>query len=130
MDGYKVRLVLGKAKYNLDEGDEKRIKVYLAKGYKSYYKKGKIAVVAQAYSQDGGWASEKLLAEALGLLAASAARAACPTISSRCTERGSPAALRRVQLPSSPSSHELRRRRSSGRACPRGRPAASRRAAG
>ena len=59
MDGYEVRLVLGKAKYDLDEGDEKRIKVYLAKGYKSYYKKGKIAVVAQAYSQDGGWASEK-----------------------------------------------------------------------
>ena len=60
VDGYKVRPVLGKAKYDLDEGDEKRIKVYLAKGYKSYYKKGKIAVVAQAYSQDGGWASEKL----------------------------------------------------------------------
>ena len=58
VDGYKFRIVLGKAKYDLDEGDEKRIKVYLAKGYKSYYKKGKIAVIAQAYSQDGGWASE------------------------------------------------------------------------
>ena len=58
VDGYEYRIVLGKAKYDLDEGDEKRIKVYLAKGYKSYYKKGKIAVIAQAYSQDGGWASE------------------------------------------------------------------------
>jgi Ca2+-binding RTX toxin-like protein len=58
VDGYEYRVVLGKAKYRIDEGDEKRIKVYLAKGYKSYYKKGKIAVVAQAYSQDGGWASE------------------------------------------------------------------------
>ena len=60
VDGYEYRIVLGKAKYDLDEGDEKRIKVYLAKGYKSYYKKGKIAVIAQAYSQDGGWASEGL----------------------------------------------------------------------
>ena len=60
VDGYKVRPVIGKAKYRLDEGDDKRIKVYLAKGYKSYYKKGKIAVVAQAYGKDGGWASEKL----------------------------------------------------------------------
>jgi Ca2+-binding RTX toxin-like protein len=60
VDGYKVRPVLGKAKYSIDEGDEKRIKVYLAKGYKSYYKKGKIAVVAQAYGKDGSWASEKL----------------------------------------------------------------------
>ena len=60
VDGYTVRPVLGKAKYSLDEGDEKRIKVYLAKGYKSYYKKGKIAVVAQAYGKDGSWASEKL----------------------------------------------------------------------
>jgi Ca2+-binding RTX toxin-like protein len=56
--GYKVRAVLGKAKYGLDEGDEKRIKVYLARGVKSYYKKGKIAVVAQAYGKDGSWASE------------------------------------------------------------------------
>ena len=59
-DGYDVRPVIGKAKYHLDAGDEKRIKVYLAKGYKSYYKKGKIAVVAQAYGKDGSWASEKL----------------------------------------------------------------------
>jgi Ca2+-binding RTX toxin-like protein len=58
-DDYKYRVVLGKAKYRLDEGDEKRIKVYLAKGYKSYYKKGKIPVVAEAYGLDGGWASEK-----------------------------------------------------------------------
>jgi hypothetical protein len=57
--GYKVRAVLGKAKYSLDEGDEKRIKVYLAKGFKSYYKHGKIAVVAQAYGKDGSWAGEK-----------------------------------------------------------------------
>ena len=60
MDGYKVRPVIGKAKYRLDEGDDKRIKVYLAKGYKSYYKKGKIAVVAQAYGKDGSWAGEDL----------------------------------------------------------------------
>jgi Ca2+-binding RTX toxin-like protein len=60
LDGYKVRPVLGKAKYSIDEGDEKQVKVYLAKGYKSYYKNGKIAVVAQAYGKDGGWASEKL----------------------------------------------------------------------
>jgi Ca2+-binding RTX toxin-like protein len=58
--GYKVRAVLGKAKYSLDEGDEKRIKVYLAKGYKSYYKNGKIALIAEAYGKDGSWASEKL----------------------------------------------------------------------
>jgi Ca2+-binding RTX toxin-like protein len=60
VDDYKVRSVVGKAKYSLDEGDEKRIKVYLYKGYKSYYKHGKIAVVAQAYGKDGSWASEKL----------------------------------------------------------------------
>jgi Ca2+-binding RTX toxin-like protein len=60
VDGYKVRAVVGKAKYRLDEGEDKRIKVYLAKGYKSYYKHGKIAVVAQAYGNDGGWASESL----------------------------------------------------------------------
>ena len=59
VDDYKVRPVLAKAKYSLDKGDEKRIKVYLAKGYKSYYKKGKISLVAEAYSQDGGWATEK-----------------------------------------------------------------------
>jgi hypothetical protein len=59
VDGYEYRVVLGKAKYRLNEDDDKRIKVYLAKGYKSYYKKGKIAVVAQAYGHDGGWASEK-----------------------------------------------------------------------
>ena len=58
-DGYKVRPVVGKAKYRLDEGDDKRIKVYLAKGYKSYYKHGKITVVAEAYGKDGGWSSEK-----------------------------------------------------------------------
>jgi Ca2+-binding RTX toxin-like protein len=58
VDGYEYRVVLGKAKYNIDEGEEKRIKVYLAKGYKSYYQRGKIAVKAQAYSTDGGWASE------------------------------------------------------------------------
>ena len=50
--------MLGKAKYDLDAGEEKRIKVYLAKGFKSYYKKGKIAVVAQAYGKDGSWAGE------------------------------------------------------------------------
>jgi Ca2+-binding RTX toxin-like protein len=60
VDGYEYRVVLGKAKYRLDEGEQKRVKVYLAKGYKSYYKKGKIAVMAQAYSQDGGWAGEGL----------------------------------------------------------------------
>jgi Ca2+-binding RTX toxin-like protein len=60
VDDYKVRPVLGKAKYDLDTGDEKRIKVYLSKYVKSYYKKGKIAVVAEAYGKDGSWASEKL----------------------------------------------------------------------
>jgi Ca2+-binding RTX toxin-like protein len=60
LDGIKYRVVLGKAKYDLEAGDEKRIKVYLAKGYKSYYKRGKIAVVAQAYGTDGSWASEDL----------------------------------------------------------------------
>jgi Ca2+-binding RTX toxin-like protein len=59
VDDYKVRPVVGKAKYRLDEDDDKRIKVYLAKGYKSYYKHGKIAVVAEAYGLDGGWSSEK-----------------------------------------------------------------------
>jgi Ca2+-binding RTX toxin-like protein len=59
-EGYKVRAVLGKAKYDLDAGEEKRIKVYLAKGYSAYYKHGKIAVIAEAYGKDGGWASEKL----------------------------------------------------------------------
>ena len=59
-DGYDVRPVVAKAKYDLDEGDDKRIKVYLYKGYKAYYKNGKIAVVAQAYGKDGSWASEKL----------------------------------------------------------------------
>jgi Ca2+-binding RTX toxin-like protein len=60
VDGYKYRIVLGKAKYRLDEGDEKRIKVYLYKGYQSYYKGGKISLVTQAYGKDGSWASEKL----------------------------------------------------------------------
>jgi hypothetical protein len=60
VDGYEYRVVLGKAKYRIDEGEEKRIKVYLAKGYKSYYKHGKIAVKAQAYSTDGGWSNESL----------------------------------------------------------------------
>ncbi len=58
LDGIKYRLVLGKAKYDLDAGDEKRIKVHLAKGFKSYYKKGKIAVIAEAYGKDGSWAAE------------------------------------------------------------------------
>ena len=58
-DGYKVHPVVGKKKYRLHEDDEKRIKVYLAKGYKSYYKKGKIALVAQGYGTDGSWVSEK-----------------------------------------------------------------------
>ena len=60
VDGYEYRIALGKSKYRIDEGEEKRIKVYLAKGYKSYYKHGKIAVKAQAYSQDGGWSNESL----------------------------------------------------------------------
>ena len=60
VNGYEVRPVLGKVKYRLDDGDDKRIKVYMAKGYKSYYKKGKIALVAEAYGKDGSWASEKL----------------------------------------------------------------------
>jgi Ca2+-binding RTX toxin-like protein len=58
-DGYEVRPVVGKAKYDLEAGDEERVKVYLAKGYKAYYKKGKIAVLAQAYGKDGSWGSEK-----------------------------------------------------------------------
>ena len=59
-DGYKVRPVIGKAKYNLEAGDDKRIKVYLSKGFKAYYKKGKIAVIAQSYGKDGSWGGEKL----------------------------------------------------------------------
>jgi Ca2+-binding RTX toxin-like protein len=54
VDGIKYRLVLGKAKYRLDAGDEKRVKVYLGKRY------SKIAAVAQAYGKDGSWASERL----------------------------------------------------------------------
>jgi Ca2+-binding RTX toxin-like protein len=54
VDGIKYRLVLGKAKYSLDAGHEKRIKVYLGKRY------DKIAAVAQAYGTDGSWASERL----------------------------------------------------------------------
>ena len=59
LEGIKYRVVLGKAKYDLDAGEEKRIKVYLAKGYKAYYKRGTIAVVAEAYGKDGSWAGEK-----------------------------------------------------------------------
>jgi Ca2+-binding RTX toxin-like protein len=58
LDGIKYRVVLGKAKYDLEAGDDQRIKVYLAKGFKAYYKHGKIAVVAQAYGKDGSWAWE------------------------------------------------------------------------
>ncbi len=58
-DGLKYRIALGHAKYRLDSGEEKRIKVYLSKYVKSYYKHGKIGVFAQAYGKDGSYAWEK-----------------------------------------------------------------------
>ena len=59
IDGHKYRVALGHAKYRLDGGEEKRIKVYLSKYVKSYYKHGKIAVFASAYGSDGSYAWEK-----------------------------------------------------------------------
>ena len=59
VDGHKYRVALGHAKYRLDGGEEKRIKVYLTKYVKSYYQHGKIAAFASAYGSDGSYAWEK-----------------------------------------------------------------------
>jgi Ca2+-binding RTX toxin-like protein len=49
--GIKIRPVLGYAKYDLDAGESKKIKVYLYKGIKKFAKHGKVAAIAQ--TEDG-----------------------------------------------------------------------------
>jgi len=45
--GVKIRPVLGSAKYDLDYGEEKKVKVYLYKGIKKFAKHGKVAAIVQ-----------------------------------------------------------------------------------